>query len=106
MNSSPKFEFVPPNDYGLEPILSVHSKDYVEYLQTAYEEWVRKGGNKDGVLPEAFFHHNISSSSSVKRKVKVTSPFAKAGLYCSDMSCCITEGILDVFFKKFLFIFI
>ncbi|GET00824.1 histone deacetylase family protein [Rhizophagus clarus] len=91
LDSLPIFDFVSPIDNGLDPILSVHPKDYVEYLQTAYDEWVNIGGNKDGILPEAFLHHNMSSSSSIKRDVKVTSPIAKAGLYCSDLSCCITK---------------
>ncbi|GBC10192.1 hypothetical protein RclHR1_09410005 [Rhizophagus clarus] len=61
LDSLPIFDFVSPIDNGLDPILSVHPKDYVEYLQTAYDEWVNIGGNKD------------------------------AGLYCSDLSCCITK---------------
>ncbi|RGB27523.1 hypothetical protein C1646_630380 [Rhizophagus diaphanus] len=100
LNSLSNFDFVSPNDYGLDPILSVHSKDYVEYLQTAYEEWIKNGGNKNGILPEAFLHHNISSSSSIKRKVKVTSPFAKAGLYCSDLSCCITKDTWESVYES------
>ncbi|CAI2169091.1 20008_t:CDS:2 [Funneliformis geosporum] len=88
-NSLSKFEFLSPDNYGLEPILSVHSKDYVEYLQTAYQEWVKDGGNEDGVLPEAFPHRNLSSVKL--QNIKITSSVAKAGLYCFDMSCCITE---------------
>ncbi|RIA83728.1 Arginase/deacetylase [Glomus cerebriforme] len=100
LSSLSKFEFVLPSDYGLEPILSVHSKDYIEYLQTAYKEWVKIGCNKDGVLPEAFLHNNISSSSSIKSKVKVISPIAKAGLYCSDLSCCISEDTWESVYES------
>jgi acetoin utilization deacetylase AcuC-like enzyme len=28
------------NDYGVDPILEIHEKEYVEYLQTIYEEWL------------------------------------------------------------------
>jgi acetoin utilization deacetylase AcuC-like enzyme len=27
-------------DYGVEPILEVHEKEYVDYLQTIYDEWL------------------------------------------------------------------
>jgi len=33
-------EVVPPADFGLEPILSVHSTRYLDYLRTAYAEWL------------------------------------------------------------------
>jgi acetoin utilization deacetylase AcuC-like enzyme len=32
-------EVVPPKEFGLEPILSVHSAPYLDYLRTAYVEW-------------------------------------------------------------------
>ncbi|CAB4407632.1 unnamed protein product [Rhizophagus irregularis] len=70
LNSLSNFDFVSPNDYGLDPILSVHSKDYVEYLQTAYEEWLKNGGNKN------------------------------AGLYCSDLSCCITKDTWESVYES------
>jgi len=30
---------VSPRDYGIEKILVVHSKCYIEYLQTAWKDW-------------------------------------------------------------------
>jgi acetoin utilization deacetylase AcuC-like enzyme len=27
------------NDYGVDPILEIHEKGYLDYLQTIYEEW-------------------------------------------------------------------
>lgn len=36
------------DDFRLDPILAVHSQEYVSYLQTAYEEWTREGGSKVG----------------------------------------------------------
>ncbi|CAG8529238.1 15776_t:CDS:2 [Funneliformis mosseae] len=97
-NSLSQFEFLSPDNYGLEPILSVHSKDYVEYLQTAYQEWVNDGGSEDGVLPEAFPHQNLSSAKL--QNIKITSPIAKAGLYCFDMSCCITENTWESVYES------
>ncbi|CAG8740464.1 1543_t:CDS:2, partial [Acaulospora colombiana] len=92
------FEFHAPSDHGLDPILSVHDVDYVEYLQTAYVEWCNEGGDRNGVIPEAFAHKGILNS--VKNIKKVKSSLAKAGLYCFDLSCCITEGTWEAVYKS------
>lgn len=37
-------EMLPPQDYGSEPILAVHSAQYVEFVRTAFERWQQEGG--------------------------------------------------------------
>jgi acetoin utilization deacetylase AcuC-like enzyme len=32
-------EIIPPQDFGEEPILQIHSSKYLEYLKHAYEDW-------------------------------------------------------------------
>ncbi len=32
-------EFLPPDDFGLEPVLAVHSPAYLDYLRGAYQAW-------------------------------------------------------------------
>jgi acetoin utilization deacetylase AcuC-like enzyme len=39
---------IAPIDFGLDPILAIHSKEYVEYLKSAYKNWVEIGGNPHG----------------------------------------------------------
>ncbi|CAE7139282.1 unnamed protein product [Rhizoctonia solani] len=69
----------------------VHQSEYVDYLQNAYEIWVRDGGSKDAVMPETFPHPGLLASSKSKAMHhKNLSPLAKAGLYCFDLSCPIT----------------
>ncbi|CAJ0758616.1 18415_t:CDS:10, partial [Entrophospora sp. SA101] len=80
-NNSHDFEILSPQDYGLDPILSVHDKDYVDFLQNSYYEWCEEGGNKDGVVPDTFAHFGMKTSFNKK---KITSTLAKAGLYCFD----------------------
>jgi acetoin utilization deacetylase AcuC-like enzyme len=36
-----------PSDLGLEPILRTHSADYVEFLQTAHDQWLDAGREGD-----------------------------------------------------------
>lgn len=45
-----------PTDFGLEPILSVHDADYVDYLGAVYDEWIRQGYEykQMGLLPATF----------------------------------------------------
>ncbi|CAG8761855.1 9663_t:CDS:2, partial [Acaulospora morrowiae] len=83
------FEFHNPSDHGLDSILSVHDVDYIEYLKTAYTEWCNEGGDRNGVIPETFAHSKILNTAKNLKTVK--SSLAKAGIYCFDLSCCITE---------------
>ncbi|KLO20620.1 Arginase/deacetylase [Schizopora paradoxa] len=92
-----------------EHILRVHSADYLDYLETAYETWVKQGGNEISVLPEAFPHVNLLKASP--NVAQTTNAIARAGvssleftstvfelfriphegLYCFDLSCPITK---------------
>ena len=42
-----------PEDAGLEPILRVHSADYVEFLRTAHRQW-RAAGREGDAFPYTF----------------------------------------------------
>ncbi|RHZ60863.1 hypothetical protein Glove_350g173 [Diversispora epigaea] len=94
-----KFEICSHLDYGLEPILSIHDNDYIEYLKTAYIEWCNDGGDKKGVIPETFLHKGILNSSKKNLK-NIKSPLAKAGFYCFDLSCCITEDTWEASYES------
>ncbi|EJD41498.1 Arginase/deacetylase [Auricularia subglabra TFB-10046 SS5] len=93
----------------LPHIQRVHSDDYIAYLRSAYDEWVQEGGDKArvlglvsqvlaerrsqaGVLPESFPHPKLPPH---KLDVKHMSAIAKAGYYCFDLSCPITEDTYE-----------
>lgn len=42
-------EVLPPEEFGLEPILRVHDEGYVSCLRTAWEEWVAAHGEYDAL---------------------------------------------------------
>ena len=42
-----------PGDLGLEPLLRVHSDDYLDFLQSAFAEW-RSAGREGGAFPYTF----------------------------------------------------
>ncbi|KAF9100918.1 hypothetical protein BGX27_000189 [Mortierella sp. AM989] len=74
-------------DFGYEPIKRVHKQDFLEYLETAYEEWIKEGGHTNGVLPATIPHYKIARLG----KVKASNCLAKSGEYCFDLSAVITK---------------
>jgi len=75
-------------DFGCTPIQRVHKQDFLDYLETAYEEWIQEGGHPNGVLPATIPHHKIARLG----KVKASNLLSKAGEYCFDLSAVITKG--------------
>lgn len=47
------FSIVAPHDYGLAPILAVHSQRYIDFLARAFERWARIPGASAAVTPNA-----------------------------------------------------
>lgn len=79
-------EIQPPEDFGLNPILGVHNKDYVDFLHTAYEEWtqVKTDYEKTALLPATFPPEGWSH--------RPKSLLGRAGYYMFDLSAPIMAG--------------
>ena len=45
---------LPPEEFGMQSLLAVHSPDDPAYLEQAYERWVAQGNDPAGVLPHTF----------------------------------------------------
>ena len=78
-------EILEPQDFGLDPIYAVHDGDYVEFLASAWTEWLASDArDKSTLLPSTFAlrHHTQ----------KPTSLLGRAGYYMMDLSACIVEG--------------
>jgi acetoin utilization deacetylase AcuC-like enzyme len=77
-----------PADFGLEPILGVHDSGYLEFLQTAYAEWLQIETDapyeKSALLPATFPPANW--------RHKPETLLGRAGYYMSDLSAPITAG--------------
>lgn len=83
-------EFMPPREFGLEPILAVHSADYVEYLRTGLAEWQKYGGQ----VASSQTTPVLLAATFPPRRSRHGSPHiaAKAGYYSFDLSCPIVAG--------------
>jgi len=63
-----------PADHGLLPILSVHTEDYIDYLQSAYHRNIITNSQDSAVIPETFAPRNT--------RRKPGNFFGLPGYYC------------------------
>lgn len=76
---------IEPDDFGLDPILAIHTADYVECLRTIYDRWVAEGGPALAALP------GIIATRTLNRH-KSASPLAEIGYYSMDISAPVAAG--------------
>jgi len=82
-----------PIGFGLEPILAVHDDDYINFLGSAWTEWldiepkVAASPEKSLLLPATFALRRTSP--------KQTNLLGKAGYYIMDLSACIVAGTYE-----------
>jgi len=79
-------EITQPQDFGLDPIYAVHDADYVDFLGSAYEEWMgeKTDYEKIALLPATFPPRGCSH--------RPKSLLGRAGYYMFDLSVPIMEG--------------
>lgn len=83
-------EILPPDDFGLDPILAVHDRGYVEFLASAWTEWLATdpeagtAADKSALLPATFALRNQAR--------RPASLLGRAGYYMMDLSAPIVEG--------------
>ena len=85
-------EILEPKDFGLDPICAVHDRDYVDFLASAWTEWLAGEAedqrsspvDKSALLPATFALRRYPQ--------KPTSLLGRAGYYMMDLSACIVEG--------------
>ena len=76
-----------PRDCGIEPLLRVHSADYLDFLQSAYSEW-RAAGREGDAFPYTF-------PVVGRRPLKLGRIDALLGQYSFDTSTPIVEQTWD-----------
>jgi acetoin utilization deacetylase AcuC-like enzyme len=77
---------IQPDEFDIKHITKVHSAQYIEYLQGAYDNWVTAGLNPEGVMPDFFPVGNI------RKRLITKSPIGQAGYFMTDLSTMIVEG--------------
>ena len=74
-----------PKDFGLDPILAVHDKEYLDFLASAWTEWLATAPQDSSTLLPATF-------ALRRHPHKPKSLLGRAGYYMMDLSACIVEG--------------
>jgi acetoin utilization deacetylase AcuC-like enzyme len=74
----------PADDHGLDPILRVHSSDYVEFLQSAHQAWLAAGRSGDAI--------GYTWPVVRRRDVDLDRIDAKLGRFSYDAATPITAG--------------
>ena len=77
-------ELKPARDFGLEPLLNVHDRGYVEFLRSAYGEWQATGRDGDAI--------GYTWPVVQRRPLNLDRIDAKLGLYSYDAATPIAEG--------------
>lgn len=82
-----RYEILPPEDFGLEPIRDVHDPGYVDFLRTAFDEWMAEptGYERSALLPATF-------PPPGPRGHVPTTLLGRAGYYMTDLSAPIVAG--------------
>ena len=74
----------PARDFGTEPLLRVHSADYLDFLSTAHSEWLAAGRNGDAI--------GYTWPVVGRRPLRLERIDARLGRYSFDASTPITAG--------------
>ena len=72
-------------EFDMGHFLKIHSSAYLEYLQSAYAEWIAAGLWTEGILPEFFALGKLREHPPSK------SPEGKAGYYMTDSATMIVK---------------
>jgi acetoin utilization deacetylase AcuC-like enzyme len=78
-------EMCEPVDFGLDPIAAVHDKDYLDFLASAWTEWLATTAKDKSTLIPATF-------ALRRQPQKPKSLLGRAGYYIMDLSACIVAG--------------
>jgi len=74
-----------PTDFGLDPLLAVHDKEYLDFLASSWTDWLASRPQDPSTLLPATF--------ALRRQPhKPKSILGRAGYYIMDLSACIVEG--------------
>lgn len=77
-------DLVAATDHGLGPIASIHSPEYLSFLQTIHARWNKVAGAGDEVIPNI---HPVRHAGSYP-----ASPSGLAGYHMADTACPIASG--------------
>ncbi|WKZ34517.1 MAG: histone deacetylase family protein [Anaerolineales bacterium] len=83
-------DFNAPQDFGLDPVLAVHDKDYINFIASCWTEWL---ASEPEIAASPEGHAFLPATFALRRKARATSSLrGRGGYYLMDLSACIVEG--------------
>lgn len=90
LNKTDWANLIEPTDFGLDPILAVHDKDYINFLASCWTEWL---ASDFSILSSPEHHAFLPATFALRRKARPTSSLhGRGGYYMMDLSACIVAG--------------
>jgi acetoin utilization deacetylase AcuC-like enzyme len=89
------FQFAAPTEHGLDPIVAVHDRGLVRFLETAWDEVRSEGMERPSLIPDTWPNPRMFDGMSVEELARVGEPQAiagRAGWYGLDSSTSFVEG--------------
>lgn len=83
------YQVIEPKTFGIDPMLWVHTPDYVEFLQNAWNEWEATYGSERDASPYCFVPAR-HLRNRVPKDIE-----GKLGYYSFDMTAAITRTSFD-----------
>ncbi|HEY0518345.1 MAG TPA: histone deacetylase family protein [Ilumatobacteraceae bacterium] len=85
------FAFVDSTAHGMQPILRVHNPDLVDFLSTAWKDYMAILPDAQAVIAEMFIHPGLVEAMPIGRP-PVTNAYGRLGWFCFDTSSPLSEG--------------
>lgn len=83
-------DFQEPQDFGLDPILAIHDRDYINFLASCWDEWL-DSDPEIAKTPEA--HAFLPATFALRRQARPTTSIrGRGGYYIMDLSACIVAA--------------
>ena len=86
-------EFIAPVDFGLAPIYATHDEGYIQFLASAWTEWLASDPEIAAAPEQNAF---LPATFALRRMPRVPSTLlGKAGYYMMDLSACIVGATYE-----------
>ena len=85
------FTTVDSTSHGMEPILRVHNPELVDFLSTAWKDYITILPDAQAVIAEMFIHPGLVEAMPVGRP-PVSNAYGRLGWFCFDTSSPLSEG--------------
>jgi acetoin utilization deacetylase AcuC-like enzyme len=85
------FAIAEPTAHAMEPILRVHNSELVDFLSTAWKDYMTILPDAQAVIAETFIHPGLVEAMPVSRPPE-TNAYGRLGWFCFDTSSPLSEG--------------